>query len=341
VRLRDVFRYELAYRLRSGSTWAYAAFLFLVMCWGLAATADGGDAVNANAPQGIAQGTVLFGGLFGLLVSAALFGDAAIRDIASGMDPLLYTTRLRKAEYLGGRFLAALAINAIVVVAIPLGFFVATVTVVEADAVGPFRLAAYLQPLLLFLLPNLALVGAILFTIGTLARQAIPVYLGVAGIFISYIVAANYWTAIESPMLSALVDPLGINALLAMTWYWTPAELETRLLGFPTMLLWNRLLWLAIAAGLLAVLHRRFRFAHASAQGAREAGRRAGRAAVAEAPAEVRWAGAVPQIAGVFGLRTRTRQTLAVARQSLTEVVSGRAFQVIFIAAIGLVLMWG
>src|SRR5688572_11592764 len=260
VRLREVFRYELGYRLRSGSTWAYAGFLFLVMCWGLLAMAEGSDAVNANAPQGTAQGTVLFGGTFGLLVSAALFGDAAIRDFASHMDPLLYTTRLRKAEYLGGRFLAALAINAIVVLAIPLGFFVATVTIVEADAVGPFRLAAYLQPLLLFLLPNLVLVGATLFTIGALTRQVIPVYLGAAGIFVSYIVAANYWMGIESPLLSALADPLGINALLAMTRYWTPAELETRLIGFPTMLLWNRLLWLAIAAGLLAVLQRRFRF---------------------------------------------------------------------------------
>ena len=34
----------------AASTWAYAAFLFLIMSWGLVA-ADGGDAVNANAPQ--------------------------------------------------------------------------------------------------------------------------------------------------------------------------------------------------------------------------------------------------------------------------------------------------
>jgi len=307
------------------------------MCWGLIATAEGSAAVNANSPQGVAQGTVLFGGLFGLLVSAALFGDAAIRDVAAGMDPLLYTTRLRKGEYLGGRFLAALAINAIVVLAIPLGFWVATVTVVDADAVGPFRLAAYVQPLLLLLLPNVVLGGAILFTIAALARKVIPVYLGAIGIFISYIVAANYWSSIESPLLSTLADPLAINALLAMTRYWTPAELETRLIGFPTMLLWNRVLWLAVAAGLLAVLHRRFRFAHAA--GGRR--RRKGQRVMVEAPAEGRWAGAVPQIAGVFGLRTRMRQTLAVARQSLAEVMSGGAFQVAFVGAIGLVLLWG
>ena len=337
MRLREVFRYEFDYRLRSGATWAYAAFLFLVTCWGLVATADASEAVKANAPQQVAQGTVLFGGLFGLLASAALFGDAAIRDIAAGMDPLLYTTRLRKGEYLGGRFLAALAINAIVVLAIPLGFFVATVTVVEAGATGPFRLAAYLQPLLLFLLPNIVLVGALLFTIGVVARQVIPVYLGAAGVFIGYIVAANYWTGIESPVLSALVDPLGINALLAMTRYWTPTELDSRLIGFPTILVWNRVLWLTIALGVLAVLHRGFRFAHADGAGRRRWGRRT----IVDAPSDARWHGIVPRLPGVFDGRTRVLQTLAVARRSLAEVMSGRAFQVGCVVAIGLVLMWG
>ena len=132
---------------------------------------DGGDAINANAPHHVARGTVLFGGLFGLLVSAALFGHAAIRDVAAGMDPLRYTTRIRKAEYLGGRFLAALAMNAIVILAIPLGFWVCTVTLVEPDAVGPNRLAAYVQPLVLFLWPNIVPVGALMFTIGALVRQ--------------------------------------------------------------------------------------------------------------------------------------------------------------------------
>ena len=56
------------------------------------------------------------------------------------------------------------------VLAIPLGFWVATVTLVEADALGPNHLAAYAQPLLVFIWPNVILVGAMQFTIGALAR---------------------------------------------------------------------------------------------------------------------------------------------------------------------------
>ena len=187
-------------------------------------------------------------------------------------------------------------------------------------------------------LPNLVLVGAILFTIAALTRQVIPVYLGAIAIFIGYLVAANYWSGITNPMLSALADPLGINALKGMTEYWTASERNTRLIGFPSMLLWNRLLWLAIAAALFAVLQRTFRFTQRDVNAVAAASRwtRLAKRARAE-----RASGAVPQLRGVFGSRTRMRQTLAVTRHSLAEAMSGRAFPVAFLAAIGLVLLWG
>jgi ABC-2 type transport system permease protein len=204
VRFREVFRYEFGYRVRSASTWAYAAFLFLIAILGTAATADGGPTVYANAPMNVAQVIVLLGGLFGLVVSAALFGDAAVRDVAAGMDQLVFTTRLSKAEFLGGRFVAALAVNAIVIIVLPLGHVVAIASPLMGSApIGPFRVAAYVQPLLLFSWPNLLLAGAILFAIGTLSRQVVPVYLAAIGLLIGYVTAANYWSRIDSPVLSA------------------------------------------------------------------------------------------------------------------------------------------
>jgi len=337
MRFGEVFRYEFAYRLRSLSTWLYGAFLFLMGFWVIHVGATGTNPVYVNAPQGLAEKTALFCGLFSLLVTAGLFSDAALRDRAAQMDALLFTTRLRPAEYLGGRYLAALAINGILLFAIPIGLAVATkMPYLPAEAFGPNGLAAYLQPVLLFLLPNLVLTGAILFTIAALTRHVIPVYLGAIAIFIGYIVAANYWSGITNPMLSALADPLGINALKAMTAYWTASERNVRLIGFPPMLLWNRLLWLGIAAALFAVLQRTFRFTQRNGRPRKERG-----IETVTAPADRRPAGAVPQIAGVFGSRTRIRQTLAVTRQSLAEAMSGRAFPVAFLGAIGLVLLWG
>jgi len=338
VRFGEIFRYEFSHRLRSASTWLYGGFLLLIAFWVIHVAVTGSNAIRVNAPQPLAETTALFCGLFSILVTAGLFADAGIRDRAVEMDPLLFTTRLRKSEFLGGRFLATLAINSMLLIAIPVGLALATtMPYLDREAFVANRFAAYLQPVLLFLLPNLVLIGAILFTIAALTRHAIPVYLGAIAIFIGYLVAANYWSGISSPLLSTLADPLGINALKGLTEYWTASERNTRLIGFPALLLWNRVIWLAIAAALFVVLHRVFRFELRT-----EHGRRAAKVdAPTEPGSERRWAGAVPKVDGAFGPETRLRQTLAVARQSLAEVMSGRAFQVAFLAAIGMVLLWG
>ncbi len=41
------------------------------------------------------------------------------------MHPLIYTTPISKADYLGGRFLAAFVLNALILLAVPLGMLVA------------------------------------------------------------------------------------------------------------------------------------------------------------------------------------------------------------------------
>ena len=267
MRFGETFRYELGYRLRSASTWLYGGFLLIMAFWVVHVSATGSHTVTSNGPFHVAETTALFCGLFGMLVTAGLFSDAALRDRTAGMDPLLFTTRLRPAEYLGGRFLAALLVNAVLVVGTPLGLWFATLMpYLPPEAFGPNHVASYLQPVLLFTLPNLVLVGAILFAIAALTRQVIPVYLGAIAIFIGYLVAASYWSAITNPILSALADPLGINALREMTEYWTASERNARMVGFPAMLVWNRLLWLGIAGAIFALLARAFRFTEAASE---------------------------------------------------------------------------
>ena len=103
MRLREIFRYEVEYRRRSAPTWIYAGILFLVAIWFFLALADEGPEAFVNAPERIAGVSVIVG-TFGMLVSAAIFGEAAVRDVAVEMDALLFTSPLRKAEYLVGRF---------------------------------------------------------------------------------------------------------------------------------------------------------------------------------------------------------------------------------------------
>ncbi|MGH7553863.1 MAG: ABC transporter permease, partial [Longimicrobiales bacterium] len=361
MKLREVFRYELEHLLRSPSTWIYAAILFGIAFLTIHAQTEDIGPVHVNSPDSLAVYAVSIG-MFGILITAALFADASVRDIQASMDPLLFTSPLRKVEYLGGRFLAALVINAVVVLAIPLGLATATLMpYLDPASFGPLRPLALLQPWLFFLLPNLVLTGAILFMVGVLARQVIPVYLAAVGVVLSFLVAVQSLSELDIPVLAVLGDPMGMLTLMPMVEYSTAAERNTRLVGLPATLLWNRLVWLAVAAAVLAVLHRRFRFAHDDGGGRQRKERRviveaeSGRARPVEVPrvsgadrsgraasGRLR-SGAESQSrrAGSFGFRTTVRQTLAVARNSLAELVASRWFIVVLLACVGLTMLWG
>jgi hypothetical protein len=109
MKFREIFRFELAYQLRRVSTWVYFVVLFvfgfLIMRAGTPA-----DGVFLNTPAFVAFFTVM-GGVIWLLLAGAVAGDAAARDVETRMHPLTYTAPVSKADYLGGRFLAAFVLN--------------------------------------------------------------------------------------------------------------------------------------------------------------------------------------------------------------------------------------
>ena len=114
VSFQEIFRFEFAYQLRRVSTWLFFAVLvvvaFLFIRGNYTHLTRSGD-YFLNAPFVIAAVTV-FGSLLWLLVAAAVAGDAAARDVQTRMHPLTYTAPVSKADYLGGRFLAAFVLNA-------------------------------------------------------------------------------------------------------------------------------------------------------------------------------------------------------------------------------------
>ena len=342
MKLGEVFRYEIAHRVRTPSTWLYAAVLFGIGFMVMHGQSELVQPVHANAPERLATYAATIA-IFGMLITAALFGDAALRDIEAGMDPLVYTAPVAKADYLGGRFLAALTVNAVVLLAVPLGLASGTLMpYLEGAAFGPFRAAAYLQPWLLFLLPNLCLAGSVLFAVGVLTRQVIPVYLAAIGLMVTFMVARASLSQYENPALVLLGDPLGMRALNDLREYWTAAERNSRLVGFPAGLLVNRAVWLAVAIATLGLLHRRFRFTHPDAGSVRWYRKQRLTAAPAstttepERPAPV----AVPRVAGTFGLRTAARQTLAVAAETLAELAGSRWYGAVLLGCLALALLF-
>src|SRR5690606_36509532 len=85
---------------------------------------------------------------------------------------------------------------------------------------------------------------------------------GAIVLFIAGVVAGNYAWRIDDPLLAALADQFAIATIEGISRTWTPAEQNTRWIGFSAVLVWSRLALVALSASALWLVHRRFRFAH-------------------------------------------------------------------------------
>jgi hypothetical protein len=226
----------------------------------------GSGKVAVNSPFALMQTTAVLG-LLGVTVMAAIMGRAVQQDFEYRMQSFFFTAPIGKLQYLAGRFLGALGIVLIVFASTELGAFVATALPgMDAERLGANRLAAYLLPFALVLLPNALLIGGVFFSLAALTRRMLPVYIVSVLVLIGWLLSQQLVRDLDNRSLAALVDPIGSRAVSLLTEYWTIAERNTRLVPLEGPLLWNRLLWLAIAALLCAFCAWRFSFAAAASE---------------------------------------------------------------------------
>ncbi|MCE6991122.1 M1 family aminopeptidase [Dyadobacter sp. CY323] len=261
MKFAKIFRLEFCYQLRSVSTWLYfAVVLSLAFLWVtgnyLSDAREG--YFQVNAPIVIAAVTVLCN-LFWLLIGASVAGDAAARDVQTRMFSLTYTAPARKAEYLGGRLLAAFLLNVIILLAIPLGILAAMhLSGIEAEVLGPFRSGAYLTAFFFILIPNTFIVTAIQFSLAALNRRAMASYLGGVLLFMAaFMLEMN---SREAGNWGDVLDPISFTPIMRHLTVLSPIERNTRFIELEGMLLANRVLWLFVALGMLTFTYYRFRF---------------------------------------------------------------------------------
>jgi ABC-type transport system involved in multi-copper enzyme maturation permease subunit len=337
--LGEVFRFEVGYRVRQPSTWVYALVLLAVPF--LLLHAINGSRQYLNAPVAVMQGCVVLGGL-GMLITAGIFGDAASRDVQTRMHSLFYTSPVSESHYLAGRFLGGALVNAVLVVAIPLGLLIGSLMpYMSAGKFGPVQLEAYVQAYVLVLLPNVLIIGAFMFATAVLTRQALATYLGGLVLFMLGTIAADLTNGAGGPVVQSLLSPFGNSAISEITRLWTPVEQNSRLIGWPALVFMNRALWIGIAAAVYVVLVARFRFAHSGGTARRRWWRR--RTVVDTAPDKL-----VPlqtvrhaEARRSFDFGARARQAIAVAARSWREIAATKVFLLILAGAMLFVLTAG
>ena len=182
--LLNILRFEVKLGLKKMSFWVYClifssiAFLIVNILGGVIVGMSGVmDNTNWNSPSIIA-GFQTFFTIVGTIVCSAIFGNAAYRDFETNMHPLFFTKPIKPSSYYLGRFGGALILNILIQATVSLALLIGfLMPYLDQEGIGPFRLDAYIQPFMVFVIPNLFFIGSIIFALAILTRRMLPTYL--------------------------------------------------------------------------------------------------------------------------------------------------------------------
>jgi ABC-type transport system involved in multi-copper enzyme maturation permease subunit len=263
----EFFTKELRSALRSPMI--YIFFFLMALAAGLAVSTDSfiiGEAIgntHKNAPHIITNFVLIFG-IVSLLIAAAFFNNAALRDSKNQFQEIMFSLPVSKSGYFWGRFLGALVLSTIPLLGIFLGVEVGALLAklagwVDAERFGTFQLEVLINNYLLFILPNMFVAGSIIFFLAHKWQNTIISFVGVLVIIVAYLVTGSLMSDIENEQLGALLDIFGVRTYGVFTKYWTPVEKNTLVPPIAGLLLYNRLIWLAVGTVISVVSYSVFK----------------------------------------------------------------------------------
>jgi aminopeptidase N len=261
--LTKIAAFELRYQLRS-PLFVVGFVLFFLLAFA-SVTSDsvqigGAGNVNINSPYALLQ-TLGIINVFALFVVTAFVANVVIRDDDTRFAPIVRATRVSKFDYLVGRFSGAFIVAMAVMASVPLGILIGSwMPWLDAEKVGPFVLAHYLYAFFVFGLPTILVLSAGFFAVATATRSMMWTYVAVVAFLVLFFTTRMLLRDPSLDTISALSDPFGLSALGNVTKYWTASDRNTMLPSLSGLMLYNRVIWLAVALSLFAVAYAIFRF---------------------------------------------------------------------------------
>ncbi|MCB1606462.1 MAG: hypothetical protein KDI71_05755, partial [Xanthomonadales bacterium] len=334
-----ILRFELRLQLRQPLFWILCLGSLAV---GLAlASSDIGVQIHGGHGIGLRNAPIVVlrlmpvVSLLALFPMAALIGGAALRDLELDAISLFLSKPIEPVQYLLGRFGGAMLLSLGMLLCGVAGLFASNFMPWQPAArLGPVEPWSYLYGSAVIIVPNLLIMGSMLFAVAAWSRRQTAVYLAAALMIAAQDVTEALAFGLHAPLLSSLLEPSSVVAIEMVTRFWTMTE-QARLLP-PVLgpLGANRLLWMGLALGLLLVGVRRFSVQPAARRRTRRAS-----ASLAEAGR-----GKGPSIApqGAFRkplMPPAWRQFLVQTRLELSEVVARAPFLVLSLFGLIFVLV--
>ncbi|WP_019037384.1 M1 family aminopeptidase [Psychroflexus tropicus] len=263
-----IFSFEIKSWLKTPITYIYSIIMFLFAFFTMAAAGGLFDNFTVTTTSPTYQNTAL--AINDLINSLSVFlyfllpsiiGASISKDFKYEMHQVLYSYPISKGSYLFAKFLSALSIIILIIFFICFGVHLGTVFPgTNPELFTEFDVWNYIQPLLLFVLPNMIFFGAVVFAVVTFSRNIFIGFISVLILIIVQGLAQTLTADIDNKALAALIDPLGSSALRFETEYWTVFDRNNNYLPFHGYIVYNRILWSAVSLLIFAFVFFKFKF---------------------------------------------------------------------------------
>jgi len=263
-----IFKQELKYWFHKPIFYIYISIFFLISLLLSATTAGIWDAITGttgssrivNSPIGV---TGLFNALTILIffLFPSIIGVSIYRDFKSEMHTILYSYPFTKANYLFAKFFSGIVVVSMIVLVIAFGMSIGfRFPGTNSEIVGYFNIVTYLQTYLIYILPNILFFGAVVFAIVTFSRNIASGFITIIILFFAQGAIGSIFSDPEQASLLAILDPFGSAAADYYTKYWTVSEQNELQIPIKELIIYNRLLWLAISSLIFGLVFRYFKF---------------------------------------------------------------------------------
>lgn len=248
----NIFKFEIQYRIKRPDTYVFFLFLFLFSIVGVDFIFQGADfsVMNKNSPFVIAKTMGAITGIF-MILASMIMGVSVLRDFEYEIESLIFSTTIKKKDYLLGRFLGSFAVLLFVFSGVLFGMMLGEfMPWHNPNDLLDFNALVYLKTFLIVILPTLFFGASLFFVTGALSRNLVVVY--TQGIFLFVVFMLT--KAITNQFWQAILDPFSLTTTTYVTKSWSALEKGTQSIPFfGGALMYNKLFWSSL--GILALLY--------------------------------------------------------------------------------------
>jgi len=265
---KTIFLFEIKRWLKQPVFYVYCAIYFALASFTTisalgafdAVTSTTSTAVYLNSPINIAGFFNSFATLIYFLLPT-IIGASVYRDYLYNVHTLLFSYPLDKLNYLFAKFLSSFVVVTLIAIVCAIGYYLGQFYPgINPELLGPNNPMAYIVGFLITVLPNFILFGSIIFALVTFSRN---IYVGFVFVLILFLLQSLFDTAVsnvDNRYLVALLDPFGFEPIQYYTRYWSVDEQNTNLLPIKGVLIYNRLIWLAVSILFFGLVYLKFSF---------------------------------------------------------------------------------